>query len=130
MSGQMNCGVLICGHTGCYKSVKGKFELFYCKEYIWMARGTVCWMKAKPQARSRDTAFIRDVRVGAEPLCVLGSQRQLNDLQRFCCNLQEFKPLTVDPTCNIGKFNITLISYQNLLLQNRQDGNHPTLIEI
>lgn len=130
MSGRMNCGVLICGHTGCYKSVKRQVRTVLLQR-TYLDDPWYCLLnESKAQARNRDTAFIRDVRVGAEPLCVLGSQRQLNDLQRFCCNLQEFKPLTVDPTCNIGKFNITPISYQNMLLQNRQDSNHPTLIEI
>lgn len=53
---------------------------------------------SKKQNDNKDTSFIRDVRVGGEPLCVLASKRQLNDLRRFCCNETEFKPLTVDPT--------------------------------
>ena len=84
--------------------------------------------ESKVQARKKSTAFIRDVRVGAEPFCVLVSQRQLMDLQRFCCNLHEFRPLTVDPTFDIGKFNVTPISYQNLMLHTKEEEKHPTLI--
>ena len=80
------------------------------------------------QAKKRNTAFIRDVRVGGEPLCVLATDRQLNDIVRFCCSTTSYKPLTVDPTFNIGKFNVTPISYQHLMLDNVKDGNHPTLI--
>jgi hypothetical protein len=84
--------------------------------------------KSKRQARNNQSAFIYDVRVGGEPLCVLASTRQLNDLKRFCCNPTAFKPLTVDPTFNIGQFNVTSISYQHLLLETGKEGNYPTLI--
>ena len=83
---------------------------------------------SKEQNNNKHTAFVRDVRVGGEALCVLASKRQLNDLKRFCCNETEFKPLTVDPTFNIGQFNVTPISYQHLLLDTRKDEKHPTLI--
>ena len=83
--------------------------------------------ECKAQARCKDTAFIRDVRVGAVPFCILSNERQLNDLHRFRCNVKLFKPLTVDPTFNIGEFNVTPISYENLLLETKQ-GQHPTLI--
>ena len=75
--------------------------------------------ECKAQARSKNTASIHDIRVGAEPFCVLANERQLNDFHRFCCNVKLFKPLTVDPTFDIGEFNVTPISYQNLLLEMR-----------
>ena len=84
--------------------------------------------ESKQQAATKGSAFIRDVRVGAEPLCVLATDRQLNDLVRFCCHNKEHKPLTIDPTFDIGKFNVTPISYQHLMLENVKDGNQPTLI--
>jgi hypothetical protein len=84
--------------------------------------------ESKVQARDKNRAFIRDVRIGPEPLCVLASKRQLNDLKRFCCNPSEYKPLTVDPTFDIGAYNVTPISYQHLLLNNRGEDQHPTLI--
>ena len=52
----------------------------------------------------------------------------MHDLKRFCCDETEFKPFTVDPTFNIGQFNVTPISYQHLLLETRRENNHPTLI--
>ena len=38
------------------------------------------------------------------------TDRQLQDLKRFCCNELEYQPFTVDPTFNIGRFNITPIT--------------------
>ena len=82
----------------------------------------------KIQGRDPKTAFVRDVRVGAEPFCVVGTNRQLNDLKRFCCNPLEYRPLTVDPTFDFGPYNVAPISYQYLMVLNREDGNHPTII--
>ena len=56
------------------------------------------------------------------------SDRQLNDLKRFCCNPIEFRPFTVDLTFDIGQFNVTPITYQHLVLENKRDGKHPSLI--
>ena len=60
--------------------------------------------ESKFQGRDPTTAFIRDVRVGAEPFCVVGSNRQLNDLKWFCCSPVEYRPLTVDPTFDLGPY--------------------------
>ena len=84
--------------------------------------------EAKKQSKDRKSAFIRDVRVANEPLCVLATDRQLNDLKRFCCNETEFRPFSVDPTFDIGQFNVTPISYEHLLLKTKRDDKHPTLI--
>ena len=81
----------------------------------------------KIQERDPKTAFVRDVRVGAEPFCVVGTNRQLNDLKRFCCNPLEYRPLTIDPTFDFGPYNVTPISYQHLMVRRREDGNHPTM---
>ena len=74
------------------------------------------------------TAFVREVRVGAEPFCVVGTNRQLDDLKRFCCNPVEYRPLTVDPTFDFDPYNVTPISYQRLTFLRREDGKCPTMI--
>jgi hypothetical protein len=84
--------------------------------------------ECKKQAGNTNTAFLRDVRVAPEPLCIMTTNRQLNDLKRFCCNPVEFRPFTVDPTFDIGNYNVTPITYQHLLLANKRDGKHPSFI--
>ena len=74
------------------------------------------------------TAFVREVRVGAEPFCVVGTNRQLDDLKRFCCNPVEYRPLTVDPTFDFDPYNVIPISYQRLTFLRREDGKCPTMI--
>ena len=82
----------------------------------------------KKQATDRNSAFIRDVRVAPEPLCILTTDRQLNDMVSFCCDPVEFKPFSVDPTFDISDYNVTPITYQHLLLENRRDRKHPSMI--
>ena len=82
--------------------------------------------ESKIHGRDVKTAFVRDVRVGTEPFCVVATNRQLNDLKRFCCTPVEYRPFTVDPTFDLGPYNVTPISYEHLLLVRRKDGNHPT----
>ena len=84
--------------------------------------------ESKVQGRDPKTAFVRDVRVGAEPFCVVGTNRQLDDLKRFCCNPVEYRPLTEDPTFGFGPYNVTLISYQHLITLRREDGKRPPII--
>ena len=84
--------------------------------------------EGKKQASLRTTAFIRDVRVAPEPLCVMATNRQIKDLKRFCCHPSDYKHFTVDPTFNIGEYNVTPITYQHLILENKRDGKHPSFI--
>ena len=102
------------------KNISGK-QIVYDPWYL-------LFNKAKKQSKDKKSAFVHDVRVANELLCVLATDRQPNDLKRFCCNETEFRPFSVDPTFDIGQFNVTPISYEHLLLKTKRDGKHPTLI--
>ena len=52
-------------------------------------------------------AYIRAVQAVPEPVCVLATDQQINDLVRFCTDPDYFSVLTVDPTFNLGPFNVT-----------------------
>ena len=84
--------------------------------------------ESKIQEGDPKTTSVRDVRDGAEPFCVVGTNRQLDDLKRFCCNPVEYRPLTVDATFDFRPYNVTPISYQHLIVLRREDGKHPTMI--
>ena len=62
--------------------------------------------------------FVRAVNAAPEPAVVVTSDRQLQDLSRFCTAAYEFCPLTVDPTLNLGDLMSQLspiaIFYSNL----------------
>ena len=72
--------------------------------------------------------FIRSVKLAPEPSCVLATNRQLHDLARFCCDPFQYSPLTVDPTFNLGPYNVTIVTYKHLVVKNRRDGSKPCLV--
>lgn len=49
-----------------------------------------------------------------EPMCILATDQQLTDLERFCTR-DPFGIIGIDPTFNLGPFYVTPITYQNLL---------------
>lgn len=71
-------------------------------------------------------AYIRSVEAAPEPMCVLATDQQLLDLERFCTG-DEFGIIGIDPTFNLGPFYVTPITYQNLHVKT-QRGNHPIIL--
>ena len=63
-----------------------------------------------------------------EPMSVLCTQQQLNDVARFCCDTFNFSILGIDPTFNLGDFSVTPTTYRHLLLQHSQTGRSPLLL--
>ena len=72
--------------------------------------------------------FVRETRPSPEPAFVLARDRQLDDLVRFCTGADEFSILTVDPTFNLGDFDVTPTTYRHCLLESTRSGNPPVLI--
>ena len=72
--------------------------------------------------------FMRAVNAAPEPAVVVSTERQLQDLARFCTNSFEFSPLTVDPTFNLGDFDVTIITYRHLMLHSRHYMSSPVFI--
>lgn len=73
--------------------------------------------------------FIRDVRCLREPAVVVSTERQLNDLVRFCTPANNFSIVTIDPTFSLGDFDVTVITYRHTLLISRQAGQPPAIID-
>lgn len=61
---------------------------------------------------------VRFVTSAPEPLCILYSNAQLLDIEHFCIDPVKFGPLSVDPTFDLGDFNVIVTSYYSLLLLN------------
>ena len=78
------------------------------------------------ETSSGSDAFIRSVEAAPEPMCVLATNQQLSDLQRFCTDSPS-SVLSVDPTFNLGPFYVTPTTYHNLLVKT-DEGNHPIVL--
>lgn len=63
-----------------------------------------------------------------EDLWVLGKQHMCNDLARFCCSEIMSYPLSVDPTFNFGRFEVTPYSYRHLLLRSKRTKEPPVFL--
>ncbi len=73
-----------------------------------------------------DEKFIRSEKAAPEPMCVLCSNHQLKDLERFCTK-SEFTVISADPTFNLGCFYVTPISCNHLLLKTT-NGCNPVVL--
>ena len=82
------------------------------------------------EAKVGDSAglFVRETRSSPEPAFILAREYQLDDLVRFCTVSADFSILTVDPTFNIGAFDVTPITYRNILLETVRYGSSPVFI--
>ena len=82
------------------------------------------------QAKLGDSTgmFVRETRASPKPAFVLARDRQLDDLVRFCTNPSVFSILTLDPTFNLGAFDVTPTTYRHLLLESICSGSPPALI--
>ena len=71
-------------------------------------------------------AFIRSVEAAPEPMCLLATDQQLVDLERFCTG-SEVSVLSVDPTFNLGPFYVTPATFHNLLVETNRHF-HPIML--
>ena len=72
--------------------------------------------------------FVRLVNAAPYPMMLLAYDYTLDDLHRFCTNESKFSILGVDPTFSLGEFDVTVTTYQHLMLFSRTTSKHPVMI--
>ena len=72
--------------------------------------------------------FVRVVTASPEPMCLLATDQQLNDLVRFATNPNKFCVLSIDPTFSLGDFSVTCIAYRYLLVTDARTGESPIML--
>ena len=72
--------------------------------------------------------FVRLVNAAPYPMMLLAYDYTLDDLCRFCTNESKFSILGVDSTFSLGKFDVTVTTYQHLMLYSRATSKHPVTI--
>ena len=82
------------------------------------------------QAHKQDPShkFVRDIKTSPEPAIVLASDQQFADLVRFATSSDDFCILTIDPTFNLGEFDVTPLTYRHLLLTTRRGDQQPIFL--
>lgn len=79
--------------------------------------------------KEENSGFIRDVSMGRDSLSiVLASNVQLAEIKKFCTEEVMFTVMQIDPTFNLGPYECTPVSYQNLLLERKSTGKPPVFV--
>ncbi|MBC6401887.1 MAG: hypothetical protein GDA37_12950 [Ekhidna sp.] len=69
--------------------------------------------------------FVRSVQAAPEPMCILATDRQLDEMVRSCTDSSAFVPMGVDPTFKLGKFFVTPIVFPLRMLVAKRSGKSP-----
>ena len=85
-----------------------------------------CADLAKSQQEKGDK-FLRDVGAAPEFTLFVATDRQLQEVEKFCTYNGNFSILGVDTTFNIGRYYVTLTTYRHLMLQTRK-GVEPVML--
>ena len=79
-------------------------------------------------AQGLKEAFVQDVKAAPDPQCILFFDWQMQDMERFLTQPEEFGILTVDTTYNLGHFYVTPTTYPHLMLEDVSTKKHPTML--
>ena len=71
--------------------------------------------------------FLHSLQVSPGVRAVLASESQLQDLEKFSCNPEEFSVFRVEVTYEIGEFFVATTMQKHLMLLDRETGSSPTL---
>ena len=74
---------------------------------------------------SNNEPFVRCVQAAPEPMCILATNRQLDEMVRNCTDPSHFVSLGVDPTFKLGEFYVTPIVFPLRMLVTKPNGNSP-----
>ena len=80
------------------------------------------------RAKEDDLGLFVGETTSPELAFVLARDRQLDDLVWFCTPNQNFSTLTVDPTFDLGKFDVTPVKYKHGLVVSVTSGKPPVFI--
>ena len=80
------------------------------------------------QTKDRSHQFVCNIKTSPEPAIVLADDQQLQDLVRFGTSSFEFCIITVDPTFSLGEFDVSPLSYRNLLFETKRNSQPPIFL--
>ena len=109
---------------------RGEMQVTNAKRTLKFGEGHADELFVMMQQAKTGDRFVRDIKAAPEPAIVVASDRQLDDLVRFCGTPSgaECSILTVDPTFCLGDFECTPITYRHLLLVSHRYSTSPIFI--
>ena len=85
---------------------------------------SVMMMCKESEGRKNKDAFVHQVNAAPYPMMCLTFDWTLHDLAQFCTNPKNFSILGVDPTFDLGDFDVTVTTYRHLMLE-LKGSSHP-----
>lgn len=79
-------------------------------------------------AKHREYSIVLEHHDFPEDLWVLAKPHMIADLSRFCTSEILSHPMSVDPTFNFGKFEVTPFTYKHLFLISKRTGKAPAFV--
>ena len=83
--------------------------------------------KCKTGLGPNGVPFVRCVQAAPEPMCILTTDRQLEEMVRNCTD-SSFVPIGVDPTFKLGKFYVTPIVFPLRMFVSKETGKSPVYL--
>jgi hypothetical protein len=80
------------------------------------------------QSKLCGETFVRIVTATPEPMCIMATDNQLRDLERFSTNPNSFCVVSIDPTFSLGDFSVTCLAYRHLLVIDRRTEQSPIML--
>ena len=71
--------------------------------------------------------YIHSIRLVPDPTIILFNETQLSEMEQFCASSDKASVLGIDVTFNLGRFYVTLCTYQNFKVVNER-GKHPIMV--
>lgn len=84
-------------------------------------------LEATEKCKTKD-GYVREVVGAPEPMAFLAAERQLKDIELYCCQEDAFSVLGIDPTFNLGNFSVTPTTYRCHKIVNVSTGKSPVFL--
>lgn len=80
-------------------------------------------------ARKKDEQILLKHEDVPSDLFVLGTEVMCGDVGKFSSCEQLSHPISIHPTFDMGKFEVTLVVYRHLFLTSKRTGNNPIFLD-
>ena len=120
----------IVGQKSCGSRLRNTQQVCNVRRQLKMKPGGDCQLAeamelCKTGLSGSGEDFVRSVQAAPEPMCILATDRQLDEMKRNCTDPSAFVPMGVDPTFKLGKFFVTPIVFPLRMLIAKRSGKSP-----
>ena len=110
---------------------RGERQAINAKRILKFSSDNVDELFTMMQKSKTGDSYVRDIKSSPDPAIIIASDRQLDDLVRFCASPAGVETciMTIDPTFCLGEFECTPVTYRHLLVVTRRNKTPPVLLD-